>query len=414
MSDYRPRWLAPRLRQAVGRFPVVLLDGAPGVGKTTVLKNTEPVRNWRYLTLEDFEVSRQVRTGARDLWAGSQAVVLDEVQRAESLAQLILAVRQTVELEPSTKFVLSASAGRSFWDGVGGILPGYATHLTLGPMTLGELNTVHAPPTLEMLLGGKLPREGAVANVDVGNVFAHMLRGFLPQVARIETPPDWTRWWEQFSNAFVERDVHHFSSIARLADVRKVMEILAQHSDQVLNRSQIGRLSGITQPTVHRYVDLLQASGLFAPLLAYTPDGGRQVVRAPVVFWFDPGLAAFLCGLRDVAGLQQTREMGGFFETLLLSHLRVFAGLMTPPARIYHWRTRAGHRVDFVVEHGRRLLGISVRRANRGGFGDGDGLRAFLARHPHANGLLLGGSPRVQLLGDRLAAIPWTTLVAAA
>ncbi|MCX5970534.1 MAG: hypothetical protein NTV14_03385 [Coprothermobacterota bacterium] len=37
-------------------------------------------------------------------------------------------------------------------------------------------------------------------------------------------------------------------------------------------------------------------------------------------------------------------------------HLRVLAGLLTPPAKLYYWRQRTGEKVDIVVEYGWRSL----------------------------------------------------------
>ena len=53
---YRERWLTPLLQDAIKDHPVIVLTGARQVGKSTLLFNAEPFRNWRFHTLDDFDV----------------------------------------------------------------------------------------------------------------------------------------------------------------------------------------------------------------------------------------------------------------------------------------------------------------------------------------------------------------------
>jgi hypothetical protein len=75
------RWLTPLLREASQTHPVVVLTGARQVGKSTLLRQSEPFRAWRYRTMDDFDALRQARENPSSLWAGAEAVVLDEVRK---------------------------------------------------------------------------------------------------------------------------------------------------------------------------------------------------------------------------------------------------------------------------------------------------------------------------------------------
>ncbi len=112
---------------------------------------------------------------------------------------------------------------------------------------------------------------------------------------------------------------------------------------------------------------------LFERLPAFTASRTTRIVKAPKAFWNDTGLAVFLSGYFDEHDLREARELGSFFETLIYHHLRVLSRLMTPDGRLYFWRTRSGVEVDFVVDHGRRLLAIEVKRTAQPGYGDTTG-----------------------------------------
>ena len=109
--------------------------------------------------------------------------------------------------------------------------------------------------------------------------------------------------------------------------------------------------------------------------------------------------------------MQKARELGSFFENFIYQHLRVLAQLMTPPARLYTWRTIAGREVDFIFEHGRKLLAVEVKFTSRPTFADAGGLQAFLNEHPEAvGGLLLHSGDEIRRLGEQILAVPWTTV----
>ena len=84
---------------------------------------------------------------------------------------------------------------------------------------------------------------------------------------------------------------------------------------------------------------------------------------------------------------------------------------MTPPARLYYWSTLSGVEVDFVLEHGRRSLGIEIKLTDRTRYSDASGLRKFLEESPQAvGGLLLHSGREIKRLDERIIAVPWTLI----
>jgi len=129
----------------------------------------------------------------------------------------------------------------------------------------------------------------------------------------------------------------------------------------------------------------------------------------PRVFWSDVGLAVFLAGYYSVDELAGARELGAFFETLIYQHLRVSSGLLTPRGRLHFWRTQTGDEVDFVIEHGRRVLGIEVKMTDAPGYRHTAGLARFLSLHPQAvGGLLLHSGPQIRRMDERIVAVLWS------
>jgi len=405
---FRPRWLTPLLRSAVSNHPVTIITGARQVGKSTLLQNAAPFRDWRFHTMDDFDALRQAQQNPDALWAGTQHIVIDEVQKAPAL---LPAIKQAVDSHPGQyRFVLSGSANLLLMRQVSESLAGRAVYFTLFPMTMGEYAQSPPPGLLEKVLNGEFPAEMTLTD-DPPDIIPILLRGMMPALLPLTAPQAWIRWWDGYIATYLERDLRQISQIDSLADFRQVMELLALRVGNLLNQSEIARDAAVSQPTVHRYLNLLETTHLFVRLPAYTRSRTTRLLKSPKVMWADPGLAVFLSGYYQRETLSKARGLGGFFELFIFLHLHVLAGLMVPQARLYFWRTRKGVEVDFVLEHGRRLIGIEVKRTSSPRYRDAAGLQAFLAEHPNASGgILLHGGREIRRLDEKITAVPWTMM----
>ncbi|MFN8489463.1 MAG: ATP-binding protein [Caldilineaceae bacterium] len=405
---YYERWLTPLLQAASTDHPVVVLTGARQVGKSTLLRHAEPFRSWRYHTMDDFNSLRQATEDPASLWAGTDAVVLDEVQKAP---KLIAAVKKTVdEQRPPVRFVLSGSANLLLMQQVSESLAGRAVYFILNPMTLGEIQRQPPPRLLTAALAGQWPAEAQLAE-SLPDTTPLLLRGFLPRLLMLEREEAWPQWWEGYVATYLERDLRQVAQIDALVDFRRLMELLALRTGQLVNQSDLGRDARLSQSTVHRYLNLLETTHLFERLPAYTASHTTRLLKAPKAFWTDPGLAIFLSGYFDQASLRASREFGSYFETFIYLHLRVLTSLLIPRARLYFWRTQTGDEVDFVVEHGRRLLAIEIKITDNPGYRHADELRTFLQAHPDAvGGLLIHCGKSIRRLDEKIVAVPWTLL----
>ena len=404
---YYPRWITSPLVQASQDHPIVVLSGARQVGKSTLLLNADPFCQWRWLSMDDYDVLRQARLHPETLWAGADHLVIDEVQKAP---EILPAIKQAVDLHPGRyRFMLSGSANLLLMRQVSESLAGRAVYFILRPMALGEINLAAPPRMLLQALTADWPEEGSLGESPPDPALL-ILRGLMPALIQFNNPQACLRWWEGYVATYLERDLRQLSQIDSLVDFRRLMELVALRSAQLLNQSEIGRDAGLSQSTVHRYLNLLETTHLFTRLPVYTSNRTSRLVMTPKAFWSDPGLAAYLSGYYDLEDLQRGREFGALFESLVYHHLRLQADLLTPSARLYTWRKRSGGEVDFVVEHGRRLLAVEVKRTARPRFADTAGLQAFLEANPGAHGLLVHGGDEVRRLAQDILAVPWTII----
>ena len=152
---------------------------------------------------------------------------------------------------------------------------------------------------------------------------------------------------------YLERDLQDIASISALPDFRRVMRAACLRIRQILNQSDLARDISISQPTAHRYLNLLETSYLFVRLPACAVNRTKRLVKSPKAYWSDTGLAMHLS--------QESEPRGGHLENIVLHDLLAWRDSRMTSAELFYWRTANGEEVDFVIESAGRLLPIEVK-----------------------------------------------------
>lgn len=189
------------------------------------------------------------------------------------------------------------------------------------------------------------------------------------------------------------------------------MTLLALRTGQLLNQSEVAHDAGLSQPTVHRYLNLLESHPSLRPHPAlYRESQVPRLLKSPRAFWADVGLAVFLAGyfarLTSLIPHEQGRILG---KTLIYQHLRVELQPLDPACTASLLAHTDRRRSGFVIEHGRRVVGVEVKMTDAPGYRHITGLKKFLDEHPQAvAGVLLHSGRQVARLNNTY--MPWSML----
>jgi predicted AAA+ superfamily ATPase len=210
-----------------------------------------------------------------------------------------------------------------------------------------------------------------------------------------------TVWFEGCVRTYLERDLQALSAIAALPDFRRLMRAACLRRGQLVNQTELARDVALPQPTVHRYLNLLETGLLLARVPAYAVNRTRRLIKTPRLYWGDVGLALHLAGLAEPGGAH--------LENLVLNDLLCWRDARTERAEILYWRTTTGDEVDFVVEAGRQLLPIEVKATSRPRLRDAVSLRTFRQEYGKSAraGLLLHTGTLLEWLAPDVLAAPW-------
>jgi len=184
------------------------------------------------------------------------------------------------------------------------------------------------------------------------------------------------------------------------------MAATCERLGQLVNQTELGRDVQLPQPTVRRWLNLLEASYQLVRLPAYAVNRTKRLIKTPKAYWSDTGLALHIA--------KAAAPGGAHLENLVLGDLLAWReGCVSDRPDLFYWRTAAGEEVDLVVERGMELLGIEVKATSRPRASDAAHLRTFRDEYgEQVRGcLLLHAGDSVEWLGPRILAAPWWRVV---
>lgn len=401
-----PRLVGPALAERLRVMPAVVITGARQTGKSTLAEHLLPGER-RYRSLDDLDTLDAARRDPEVLVGGKEPVTLDEVQRAPDLLK---AVKRAIDRDRAPgRFLLTGSANLLLMRQVSETLAGRASYLTLWPMTRGEQHGEGRAGAWDALL--------ASADGDWRDLLAARkrepedwrvvaLRGGFPTPAlALETPSERALWFDGYVRTYLERDLRDLAAISALPDFRRVMRAACLRVGQLLNQTELARDAAVAQPTVHRWLNLLEVSYLLVRLPAYAVNRTKRLIKSPKLYWSDTGLALNLAGL--------DKPEGAHLENLVLCDLLAWRDARLERAELGYWRTAMGEEVDFVIETGGRLLPVEVKVTARPRLADAAHLRTFRAEYGKKAraGLLLHTGSTLEWLAPDVLAAPWWTVL---
>ena len=327
------RLLRPRL--AASRKSVLVL-GPRQVGKSTLLGTLDPDLTVNLASPASYReyVAHPERLEAELAEAPSRVrtVFLDEVQRVPALLDV---VQVTIDRQPRRfRFLMSGSSARKLRRGSANLLP-------------RRVHVHHLHPLLAAELGDGFHLDRALA------------QGTLPGIWQERDAVERERTLRSYADTYLREEVQAEALVRDIGGYARLLDLVAASSGRILNVAALCREAEIGHETARRYVEVLEDTLVVFRVPAWSGSDRASLVAHPKLFLFDAGVRNAL--LRRPLDRPLPDERGPLLEHLVAYEIHRRLGTLWPEARLFHFRTRAGAEVDFVVEVGRDLWAIEVK-----------------------------------------------------
>jgi len=337
----------------------VLVTGARQVGKSTLLENSI-AKDIPQFTLDDFQVVKSVRQDVMGfLLDNPPPIFIDEIQYAPELFRGIKMIVDKRKEEDGL-YIMTGSQKFELMQGVSETLAGRISILSLLGLSSREMDHVDctAPfiPTIEFLTNRK-----TVGEINPEVLWKRIHRGFYP---RLVTRQDvhWERYYSDYLKTYLERDVQKLSQVGDTIAFMNFLTAMAARTGQLLNIASVARDVGVSEPTIKKWISILEASNIIYVLQPFSLNATSRMVKSPKVYFLDTGLACYLCKWNTVESLRAGAMCGQIFETYIVCEIlkSYYNAGKEPP--IYFFRNNKAQEIDILFYQDGTLYPLEIKK----------------------------------------------------
>lgn len=356
---YIKRHMEDTVRKIAKMFGAVMITGPRQVGKTTLLQTV--TGGISYATLDDpLLLQSALEEPGTFLRNVLSPVFIDEIQYAPNLFPYI---KMSIDQEKKKgQFFLSGSQQFKMMKNVGESLAGRVGILNLLGLSLREIHGISFNrafiPTPEYFA----ERCGDLKKTAYKEIWETIHRGSMPEL-HVNQEMDWQMFYGAYTKTYIERDVRELTQVGDEVKFLKFITFMAASTGQLLNLASVSRNIGISQPTAHRWLSILQTSNLVYLLQPYSNNVTKRAIKTPKVYFLDTGLAAYLTRWNTPDVLQNGAMAGAFFETFVIAEIiksYFNAGILEPP--LYFYRDKEQNEIDLLIVENGTLYPVEIKK----------------------------------------------------
>jgi hypothetical protein len=310
---YIERAITDILKKRVETSKCLLITGARQVGKSTVVKHEFP--DYNRANFDDRLTRLQAKDEPKLFFLNNPCpLFIDEVQKESSILEDI---KQIVDdSDERGLFILSGSQKLELMKGMSESLAGRISVTELSGLSLREINGIsfnrHFVPTDEYLSS----REENIKPYK--NIWETIHKGSYPELYDIDR--DWQEYYSSYVSTYLERDINELISGDSLTFTRFLIAVAAR-TGEMLNYTNIANETGVSEPTVKKWISVLERTGIVYLLQPYSQSALKRAIKTPKIYFRDTGLACYLTRWLTADALKCSAVAGSMFETFLVSEI---------------------------------------------------------------------------------------------
>ncbi|MFH1309973.1 MAG: ATP-binding protein [Candidatus Omnitrophota bacterium] len=400
------RYLDKTITALIKRRYSCLILGPRQAGKTTLVNGClRDVNNAAEYLLQNPSLRIELERDPSRLMNQVRAlknnpyVFIDEAQKVPALFDVV----QVLIDNKNAQFILTGSSARKLKRHGVNLLPGRIKLYHLTPLLWGELGLIKGSTIDEILVDN--------INQNVPYSFDNALvYGTLPGIVTLprEDREDFLR---AYAEIYLEEEIRAEALSRKIGAFSRFLELAAVESGTSPNLHKLSNESGVSQPTVKEFYNILEDTLVVERVEPYLKNARKRILSSSRYYFFDLGVRNVLARFPLTPDLINI-EKGVLFEhTVMLEIIRRIT-VLNKNYKVCYWRTSSGAEVDCVIDMGHSVIPIEIKSSSFIAQSELKGLKNFLndykKRAKHGYVITMGG--KKELLAENITAIPWFCL----
>lgn len=353
---YIKRYAEKAVAKLVSMFKVVLITGPRQVGKSSMLQQMYG-DEYEHITLDDINEQQIASSDPKLFFLNHPGkLIIDEVQYSP---ELFREIKRIIDQDDEMgQFILTGSQTYALMQNVTESLAGRIGILELKPLSTREIldqnKTTPFLPDVANL--GPNP-----SDITYDEIWRIIHRGGMPELHR-NPKLDWKMFFAAYVSTFIQRDVRQLAAIQNLTVFSQFIAVLAARTSQELNFANIAQEVGIDQKTVKSWIGILQASGVVYIVHVFENNQLKRVTKAPVLYFFDTGLVAYLGRWTTADALRNGALAGAILENYCVSEIiKSYSNTGVTNYPLYFYRDKDKKEIDLIIEKAGTLYPIEIK-----------------------------------------------------
>ena len=335
--DNIKRLIDSELKRCADFFPVVTILGPRQSGKTTIAKTF--FSNYSYINLEDPEYLTLAKNDINAFFSAVKTpAIIDEVQR---VPELLSKIQVIVDKEKNNgQFILTGSFQQGLKYAISQSLAGRTAVLNLLPFSIKELNSAGFDFSKDEFL----------------------YQGFMPRLYSENQPVDLL--YRSYFQTYVERYVQSLLNVKHKNLFEKFLRLLAGRIGQVVNYESLANDTGISKTTVAEWISILESSFIVFKLEPYFENYTKRLIKSPKIYFYEPGLASYLLGIKNAEQVSRDPLVGNLFENMVILEILKAQYAKGQEKSLYYFRDSKGFEIDLIIADGRNIVPVEIKSAS--------------------------------------------------
>ena len=353
------------IKDAILHFPIVLVSGPRQIGKSTLLYNSFVDKGYSYISLDDSLTLAMAKNDPRTfLEINKPPLIIDEAQKAPDLFPELERIVNESRLKYGDSksnglYILSGSQRKQLLDNSKESLSGRVAIFDMSNLSISEIyNRENIPFEVNI---DKISLRIKDFYIDETKAFEQIVRGFFP-ILHSDSKMKSQTFYSSYVTTYLEKDLKEIIAINDEIKFINFLKLIASNTGEELIYDNYSKQVGVSTNTIKSWVSILVSTGIIYLVEPYNEQSiVKRIVKRPKMYFFDTGLAAYLCGIDSPKTLQNSFLKGRFFETFIFNEIRKSYINNGENQSLYYYRDADQNEIDFVLLRDGSLSCIEIK-----------------------------------------------------
>lgn len=318
----------------------IIILGARQVGKTTLIKNLFNNENTLWLNGDESDTRAMLEnvtsTQLKAIIGKNKTLVIDEAQRIKNIGLCIKLITDNIT---DVKVIATGSSAFELSNKINEPLTGRKWEFNLFPLSFAEMVNHTSLIEERRLLEHRL------------------IYGYYPDV--VNNAGDEQNILKQLTDSYLYKDLFVWENIHKPDRMEKLVQALAFQIGSEVSFNELGKLTGLDNETVEKYISLLEKAYIIFRLGSFSRNLRSELKKSRKIYFYDNGIRNAIIKQFNPAGLRQ--DIGALWENFLISERIKYLMYNQIYTNQYFWRTTSQQEIDYIEERNGTLYAFEFK-----------------------------------------------------